>query len=53
MNAQLRAMILSLAVSFAASPGFAAQTRRGAPFDVIHDVGLFAAKPQAEFCLSI
>lgn len=53
MNAQLRAMILSLAVSFAASAGFAAQIGSSAPFDVIRDVGLFAAKPQTEFCLSI
>jgi hypothetical protein len=53
MTAQLRARILSLVVSFAASSGFAAQTGSGAPFDVIRDFGLFAAKPQAEFCLSI
>ena len=53
MTAQLRAMILSLVVSLAASSGFAAETGSGAPFDVIRDIGLFAAKPQAEFCLSI
>ena len=53
MNAQWRAMILSLVVSLAASSGFAAETGSGAPFDVIRDIGLFAAKPQAEFCLSI
>ena len=53
MNARLRAMMLCLAVGFTASSGFAAETRSGAPLDPIHDIGLFAAKPQAEFCLSI
>ena len=45
--------MLCFAVNFSASSGFAAQNRTSAPSDVIRDIGLFAAKPQAEFCLSI
>ena len=53
MNAQLRAMMLYLAVSFGASSGFAAQTGSTAQFDIDHNIGLFVAKQQEEFCLSI
>jgi len=45
--------MLCFAVNFSASSGFAAQNTTSASLDVIRDIGLFAAKPQAEFCLSI
>lgn len=53
MNAQFRALLVCFAVGIGVMPIFAAQKTGDVQFDVVRDIGLFAAKPQAEFCLSI
>lgn len=53
MNAQLRAMLVCFAVGMGVVPIFAAQKTVDVQFDVVRNIGLLAAKQQAEFCLSI
>lgn len=53
MNAQFRALLVCFAVGIGVMPIFAAQKTGDVQFDVVRDIGLFAAKQQAEFCLSM